>query len=108
MKYIKTFESFINEGDLFKTKESPAQAAATNIGAAIKKIDDLKQKMSDKPEEAIYLKAQIDIEKEKIDVLKAQIRADSAKQTLAARKEFEKKQKEYEKAKAKKPAPKKD
>lgn len=110
MKYFPTFESFmnsLNEGDLFKTTETPQQAAATNIRNSLIKIEDLKQKMSEKPEEALYLRAQIDIEKEKIDVLKAQIRADSAKQTLAARKEFEKKQKEYEKNKAKPDKPKK-
>ena len=106
MKYIKSFESFINEGDLFKVVQSPAAAAADSIRTAMLKIEDLKQKMSEKPEDGIYIKAQIDVEKEKIDVLKAQIRADSAKQTLATRKEFEKKQKEYEKTKAKPDKPK--
>lgn len=105
MKYIKTFESFIehvNEEGLFKDTFTPVQAATENIRKSVEKINQLKQKMSDKPEDAIYFKAQIDVEKEKIDVLKAQINAESAKTQLAQRKEFEKKQKEYEKAKAKK------
>lgn len=102
MKYIQTFENFINEGDLFKTSTSPAQAAADNIRATLNKIQDLQSKMSEKPEDAIYIKAQIDVEKEKIDVLKAQIRAESAKETLTRQKDVIKKQKEYEKLKAKK------
>lgn len=102
MKYIKTFESFINEEGLFKDTFTPVQAATENIRKTIEKINQLKQKMSEKPEDAIYIKAQIDVEKEKIDVLKAQINAETAKQQLATRKEFEKKQAEYAKQNAKK------
>jgi hypothetical protein len=102
MKYVKTFESFMNEGGLFKTTMSPIQSAAENISRGQAKIGELKQKMSDKPEDAIYIKAQIDVEKEKLDVLKAQINAETAKQQLASRKEFEKKQAEYAKQNVKK------
>lgn len=101
MKYVKTFESFINEGGLFKDTFTPIQAAVANISNTVEKINQLKQKMNEKPEDGIYIKAQIDVEKEKLDVLRAQINAESAKQQLAQRKEFEKKQAEYAKAKAK-------
>lgn len=98
MKYIKTFESFVNEGDMFKPNLSPAQAAAENIRLAMDKIDQLRKKLSEKPEEGIYIKAQIDVESEKIDTLKAQIRAESAKEVLANRKEAEKRQAEKAKS----------
>lgn len=102
MKYIQTFENFINEGDLFKSSGSASQAAADNIRATLNKIQDLQTKISEKPEDSVYIKAQIDVEREKLDVLKAQIRAESAKETLARQKDVLKKQKEYEKLKAKK------
>ena len=108
MKYVKTFESFINEEGLFKDTFTPVQAAAENMRKTVEKINQLKQKMSEKPEDGIYIKAQIDVEKEKLDVLKAQINAETAKQQLAQRKEFEKKQAEYAKAKAKSSPAKKD
>ena len=97
MKYIKSFESFVNEGAMFKPNLTPKQAAAENISRSLDKISNLKDKMSEKPEDAIYIKAQIEVEQEKIDVLRAQIRAESAKEQLSSRKEFEKKAKEFEK-----------
>ena len=73
MKYVKTFESFINEEGLFKDTFTPVQAAAENMRKTVEKINQLKQKMSEKPEDSIYIKAQIDVEKEKLDVLKVKL-----------------------------------
>ncbi len=89
MKHIKTFESFVasvNEEAVL----TPQQKFALSISAIIQKIKDLQSKAKDKPEESIYIKAQIDVEKQKLDVIKAQVQADKIKTQLANRKELEK------------------
>lgn len=100
MKHIKTFESYIasvNEGGLFQSTFSPQQKFSLSVSAIQQKIQDLQSKANDKPEESMYIKAQIDVERQKLDVIKAQIQADKIKTQLANRKEQEKRMKEYEK-----------
>lgn len=95
MKHIKTFESFvasINEEVVL----TPQQRFALSINAISQKIKDLQNKAKDKPEEAIYIKAQIGVEQEKLDVIKAQIQADRIKTQMANRKELEKKLKDQQ------------
>lgn len=96
MKHIKTFESFvalINEEVVL----SPQQKFALSVSAINQKVKDLQDKAKDKPEESLYIKAQIDVERQKLDVIKAQIQADKLKTQLASRKEQENRMKEFEK-----------
>jgi len=89
MKHIKTFESFVNSLNE-EVVLTPQQKFALNISAINQKINDLQSKAKDKPEDSIYIKAQIGVEKQKLDVIKAQIQADKIKTQLANRKELEK------------------
>ena len=110
MKHVKTFENYvgsIDEKDIFQATLSPQQKFALNIGAIQDKVADLKSKANAKPEEAAYINAQIDIEFQKLDVIKSQMQAERVKTQMAARKDQEKRMKEYQN-KMKKSAPKSD
>ena len=89
MKHIKTFESFVNSLNE-EVVLTPQQKFALSISAINQKIKDLQDKAKDKPEDSIYIKAQIDVEHQKLDVIKSQIQADKIKTQLANRKELEK------------------
>ena len=111
MKHIKTFVSFvgsIHEGDLFKQTLTPQQRFAETISGIQKKVQELKAKANDKPEESIYINAQIEVEHQKLYVIKAQMQAERIKTQMASRKEQEKRMKEYENKNKKTPPKSKD
>lgn len=95
MKF-KTYSEFITEKS---TKPKlPPEVELRNQDSLIRdKINELNQKASEKPEQRPLIMAQIEVEKEKLDMIRVKLELLRAKEEDNKRKEREKAQKEREK-----------